>query len=130
MSYSEYLVKIAKAKDISKVKELAKQIYDDQELLGVQKKALLSAYKERLRELHLQIVKTSDNKTFVSIYYLLKKRSDPEIGKLIYDLHQKNVLSKEEADILFRLYEKKSLDIPDESEQAQPDQPETQVEPF
>ncbi len=136
MNYSDYLKKIAGERDVEKLKTLAKKIYDDQNLLAVQRKALLSAYKEKLRELHIKIVQTSENKTFVSLYYLIKKRHDSELGKLIYDLHQKNILNKVETDILFRLYERKSLDVEESNSNIAPTtgsenpEPEPVVEPF
>ncbi len=135
MNYSDYLKKIAGERDVEKLKTLAKKIYDDQNLLAVQRKALLSAYKEKLRELHIKIVQTSENKTFVSLYYLIKKRHDSELGKLIYDLHQKNILNKVETDILFRLYERKSLDVEESNSNipttgSENPEPEPVVEPF
>ncbi len=133
--YSNYLKEIAGERDVEKLKTLAKKIYDDQNLLAVQRKALLSAYKEKLRELHIKIVQTSENKTFVSLYYLIKKRHDSELGKLIYDLHQKNILNKVETDILFRLYERKSLDVEESNSNipttgSENPEPEPVVEPF
>jgi dTDP-4-amino-4,6-dideoxygalactose transaminase len=137
--YSNYLKEIAKEKQIENLKNLAKKIYSDQNLLNVQRRTLLNAYKEKLRELYLNVVRTSDNKTFTSLYYLLKKRSDPEIGKLIYDLHQKGVLNQIEADILFRIYEKKSLEVEEKvgdnstlapTTGSENPEPEPVVEPF
>lgn len=126
--YSEYLKEIAREKQVERLKDLAKKIYNDQNLLNVQKKALLNAYKEKLRELHMKIIQTSNNKVFTALYYLLKKRHDSELGKLIYELHQKNILDEVEADILFKLYEKKSIGI--DTETTNSENPEPVVEPF
>lgn len=107
--FNEYLEKISKEKEIGKLKDLARVIFDDTKILERQKATLLKVYKEKLRDLQSAYIKSSDNVLFRSLYYAILKAPIPELGKIIHEIVAKNLLNSTERDILYSTYERRKI---------------------
>lgn len=129
--FNEYLTKISKEKEIGKLKDLAKTIFDDTKILERQKSTLLKVYKEKLRDLQSAYIKSSDNVLFRSLYYAILKAPIPELGKIIHELVAKNLFNNTEKDILYSVYERRKIaqELANEREETKEGEKET-VEAF
>lgn len=105
--FDKYLEEITNQKDVKTLKQIAHEIYNSEGLSRFQKRALLQVYKAKIQFLYNEEIQNSESQIFKSLYYLMKKYSGPEVGKLMYAVQDK--LSVTEKDILFTEYEKRKF---------------------
>jgi len=115
MRFNNYLNQIASTNSISELRELAQKIYNDKDLSPAQRKSLFEVYRQKLQLLYREKVDNSQNKIFKNLYWLIKKHPCPEVGMLIYELKDTDLLDKEERQILFEEYERKKYLIEEKS---------------
>ena len=127
--FNNYLNKIADINSITQLRELAQQIYNDKDLSPTQRKSLFEVYKQKLQLLYRENVDNSQNKIFKNLYWLIKKHPCPEVGMLIYELKDTDLLDKEERQILFEEYEKKKYLISEEEKEENKDNNQEEAEP-
>ena len=106
--FTEYLKTIASTEDVTTLKKVAQEIYNDEKVFHPQKKVLLQSYKQKMQEIHRAYISASENRLFKSLYFLIKKApAFGEVGVILHEL--KDQLGKTERDILFQLYDKKKF---------------------
>ncbi|MEM5784879.1 MAG: hypothetical protein QXF15_04035 [Candidatus Aenigmatarchaeota archaeon] len=106
---TELVNEIMNAKDISQLTEVGKKLVEMEN--GGYKKALVTLYKQRKRELISE--QLNQDSVFSNLYFIIAKVKDPDVlknvGRLIYKL--KDVLTKQEINVLFECYERKKEKI-------------------
>lgn len=132
-TFTSYMKQILETNEVSSLKKLSHEIYQSQNLNKIEKSALIRAYKARKAELYRNIITNSQSRLFKALYFLIKKSPAPEAGVVLYEV--KDRLTKEEADILFDLYERVSVGVEKENndvtataELVETQQPSSQVQ--
>jgi len=132
--FNQIIDKINYAKTITELKDCIKGINEETKLTAVEKHAIFSLYKARVKSLRAQILQEAyrDNskKLFWNLYTLLKHK-DQEVRKktiqIVYEV--KNMLTPEEGDLLFSMYKTRN-DVKDITSEVLGEEDEMITEPF
>lgn len=104
--FGQFVQRITSCDTLDELAEIGKDLilYD----VNGYKRAAIMMYKTRKAEIMQELVQ--NNKVFSALYFLLKLTEGnalKQVGKLIYGLMDKGVLTKGEINCLFDLYEKR-----------------------
>ncbi|MGB9811567.1 MAG: hypothetical protein ACPLSN_07685 [Dictyoglomus turgidum] len=112
--FEEVIRTITKEKDVTRLKAIAKEVYDDSSLTGLEKHAIISVYKARMKEIRTSYLKEAyenkEKKLFWALYRLIR-HSDPEVRKSAANILYESDLPPVEKDILFSLYKGEKTEV-------------------
>ncbi|MEM4958813.1 MAG: hypothetical protein QXX12_02945 [Nanopusillaceae archaeon] len=102
----ELVLKIMDASTLNELKEVGRVIFEMEE--SPEKRLITRVYKER-KQMIIDQMKMEDS-LFSDIYWLIATahvKNISRLGRLLYKLKDTNLLSKEEINVLFDIYERK-----------------------